>query len=135
MANTLNLFCNGAVGFIDWLDLLSSRSDKYSTRIFPMAIDALNDVVCSAFISLSRNIVKVDFVLIDDVDLKWLSPTRYIRSNSGTNIGGGDVVSSAGNRRTANGDARCNCTLDRHDQCHRQQAHRSNENSAPKICN
>ena len=23
MANTLNLFCNGAVGFIDWLDLLN----------------------------------------------------------------------------------------------------------------
>ncbi len=28
MANTLNLFRNGAVGFIDWLDLLSLKVEN-----------------------------------------------------------------------------------------------------------
>ena len=66
----------------------------------------------------------MDFVLIDDVDFQWLSATGYICSNSLTNIGDRYVVRSAGNRCAANGDTRCDCTLDQCDQCHREKTHR-----------
>src|SRR6266446_1348602 len=117
-----------AVGSSDWLDLLSSRSDEYSARIFPSTIDALDYVVGGAFTSFSRNVVKVDFIPVDDVDLQGLCATWYICSNSRTNTSDRYVVSSACDRRAANSDARCHCTSASCYQCHDKRTHRSNEN-------
>jgi hypothetical protein len=44
VANTLNLFRNGAVGFIDWLDGLNSQIDNVLTNNLPLPADTPNNI-------------------------------------------------------------------------------------------
>ena len=69
MANTLNLFRNGAVGFIDWLGLrilLRMRMNNHRDVVTaPMSMDPFDDPVApvkymARFIRIDPNLVAAD---------------------------------------------------------------------------
>ena len=67
MANTLNLHRNGAVGFIDWLDLVGQPHHNVSC-VMPMTCDALDDMWSGKVLSWLA-IAQVHCVAVDDVDV------------------------------------------------------------------
>ena len=67
MANTLNVFRNGAVGFIDWLDLVG-QSHHNMPCVMPMTCGALDDVWSGKVLSWLA-IAQVHCVAVDDVDV------------------------------------------------------------------
>src|SRR6266576_6375480 len=67
VANTLNSFRNGAVGFIDWLDLVG-QSHHNVPCVMPMTCGALDDVWSGKVLSWLA-IAHVHCVAVDDVDV------------------------------------------------------------------
>ena len=67
VASTLNLFRKGAVGFIDWLDLVGQPHHNASC-VMPMTCHALDDVWSGKVLSWLA-IAQVHCVAVDDVDV------------------------------------------------------------------